>query len=268
MLFDKPLADAMFQARIFLSLNSPAPTDSRYGWLPIPREIRLAEPICIEERVGLYAGAYQPSIGAPAHSGLCSVGAFTYCYSPLPTGLVTGRYCSISNGLTILDSHHQTHLLTTSAITFRPRNSLWSDLIEKNGSPHDPDWHIYDRKTFPSIGNDVWIGRNVTLSMGISIGDGAIVAANSVVTKDVPPYAIVGGNPARLLRPRFPDEIASRLLQSRWWDLDPSFIVRVAPLGSEEALRQIEAQGRSVAPFRPTQIRLSDQGYEVSAPGR
>lgn len=68
------------------------------------------------------------------------------------------------------------------------------------------------------IGNDVWIGRNVTLMDGITIGDGAVIAAGSHVVKDVPPYAIVGGNPAKLIKYRFPEEIRESLLRIRWWD--------------------------------------------------
>ena len=68
------------------------------------------------------------------------------------------------------------------------------------------------------VGNDVWIGQNVTVLPGVHIGDGAIVGANSVVSKDVPPYHIVGGNPAKIIRKRFDDETVSFLLQLKWWD--------------------------------------------------
>jgi virginiamycin A acetyltransferase len=68
------------------------------------------------------------------------------------------------------------------------------------------------------IGNDVWIGRDVTLMSGVSVGDGAIIAANSHVTKPVPPYAIVGGNPAQVVRMRFDAETRASLLEIKWWD--------------------------------------------------
>lgn len=68
------------------------------------------------------------------------------------------------------------------------------------------------------VGNDVWIGQNATILPGVHIGDGAVVAANAVVAKDVPPYCIVGGNPARLLKRRFDEETAALLLRLRWWD--------------------------------------------------
>ena len=68
------------------------------------------------------------------------------------------------------------------------------------------------------IGNDVWIGQNVTVMPGVHIGDGAIIAANSVVVKDVPPYRIAGGNPCKIIKKRFDDELIEYLLAVKWWD--------------------------------------------------
>ena len=76
------------------------------------------------------------------------------------------------------------------------------------------------------VGNDVWIGQNVTVMPGVRIGDGAIIAANSVVAKDVPPYCIAGGNPCRVIRQRFDDELISYLLDLKWWDWDADKIFR------------------------------------------
>ena len=86
------------------------------------------------------------------------------------------------------------------------------------------DWsHAMDGKSYPTkgntvIGNDVWIGYNATLMPGITIGDGAIIASNSTVTKDVTPYSIVGGNPAELIRKRFSEADIAKLLELKWWD--------------------------------------------------
>jgi hypothetical protein len=74
------------------------------------------------------------------------------------------------------------------------------------------------------IGNDVWIGRNVIVMDGITIGDGAIIAAGATVTHDVPPYAIVGGVPAKIIRYRFSSEIIAALLETKWWDLPPEIV--------------------------------------------
>ncbi|MGB1091556.1 MAG: CatB-related O-acetyltransferase, partial [Oceanobacter sp.] len=76
------------------------------------------------------------------------------------------------------------------------------------------------------IGNDVWIGYDATIMPGVTIGDGAIVASKSVVTSDVPPYAVVGGNPATVIRHRFDHATVQRLLEIRWWDWDAEKITR------------------------------------------
>lgn len=80
------------------------------------------------------------------------------------------------------------------------------------------------------IGNDVWIGRESIIMPGVKIGDGAIIAAYSVVTKDVEPYSVVGGNPARFIKKRFNDELIELLLEFKWWDLSPEKLVAVLPL--------------------------------------
>ena len=74
------------------------------------------------------------------------------------------------------------------------------------------------------VGNDVWIGQNVTVMPGVNIGDGAIIAANSVVTKDIPAYYIAGGNPCKIIRKRFDDELITYLQEIKWWDWSPEKI--------------------------------------------
>jgi virginiamycin A acetyltransferase len=82
----------------------------------------------------------------------------------------------------------------------------------------------YPRKGNLIIGNDVWIGYNATIMAGVTIGDGAIIATNATVVKDVAPYTIVGGNPAREIRKRFSDDTIEKLLDLKWWDRDIDWI--------------------------------------------
>jgi hypothetical protein len=74
------------------------------------------------------------------------------------------------------------------------------------------------------IGNDVWIATDAKIKPGITIGDGAVIAAGAIVNKDVPPYAIVGGNPGRVIKMRFPEDLAARLLASKWWEYSPRIL--------------------------------------------
>ena len=78
----------------------------------------------------------------------------------------------------------------------------------------------YPQKGNINIGNDVWIGYNATIMAGVTIGDGAIIATNSTVIKDVEPYSIVGGNPANKIKKRFAEDVITRLLELKWWDWD------------------------------------------------
>jgi carbonic anhydrase/acetyltransferase-like protein (isoleucine patch superfamily) len=80
------------------------------------------------------------------------------------------------------------------------------------------------------IGNDVWIGAKATILSGVAVGDGAVIGARSVVARDVPPYGIVVGNPARFIRKRFTDDIIRQLLEIRWWDWDVARVRQFLPL--------------------------------------
>jgi virginiamycin A acetyltransferase len=116
-----------------------------------------------------------------------------------------GRYCSIAQGVRTMNRNHPMDYKSTHAFFFNPRlGYCGEDRIEY---------------TPLSIGNDVWIGANaLVLPHAKSIGDGAVIAAGAVVNKDVPPYAVVVGNPARVVRFRFPKEVIDQLLASRWWE--------------------------------------------------
>ena len=80
------------------------------------------------------------------------------------------------------------------------------------------------------VGNDVWIGRNSVILPGVHIGDGAVIAAQSVVSRDVPPYTVYGGNPSRFLKERFSPELKALLLRLKWWDLPGDTLVEILPL--------------------------------------
>ncbi|GLT20549.1 hexapeptide transferase [Vibrio zhanjiangensis] len=145
-----------------------------------------------------------------ASKGMWSMGYMSYSYSVLPLDTKVGRYCSLAHGISFMGVQHPIERFTTSPITYE--KSFYDDLgIDKVDIPDTDETHI---------GHDVWIGQNVTVKKGVKIGNGAIVACNSVVTKDVEPYSVVGGIPARLIKYRFSKDRIERLQKSLWWNYD------------------------------------------------
>ena len=125
--------------------------------------------------------------------------------------LIIGKFCSIACGAKFLfasANHTQTSLSTYPFPIFFEE---W-DLRVQNIAT------AWDHKGDILIGNDVWIGYEAVIMAGVTVGDGAIIGARAVVTKDVPPYTIVGGVPAKVIRKRFSDEVISTLLKVKWWD--------------------------------------------------
>jgi hypothetical protein len=103
----------------------------------------------------------------------------------------------------------------------------------------------------PVLQHDVWTGNHALLQRGITLHTGCVVGAGAVVTKDVPPYAIAGGNPARIIRMRFRDDVIDRLLASRWWEYHPSVVFACDITDPARFLDQLAAQRDSFAPFAP-----------------
>ena len=99
------------------------------------------------------------------------------------------------------------------------------------------------------IGNDVWIGRNAIIMDGVEIGSGAVVASGAIVTKDVPPYAIVGGVPAKVIRYRFDEQTIERLIESRWWDYPDEFIENELKFDDIEQCLSVLAMNKSILEY-------------------
>jgi len=131
--------------------------------------------------------------------------------------LVIGKFCMIASGATFImnGGNHLSEAVT--AYPFAVFGEGWQGAMEGKHFPNKGD---------TVIGNDVWIGHQATIMPGLRIGDGAIIATNATVTRDVEPYAIVGGNPAATIRKRFPEEDIEDLLELRWWDWDIEKITR------------------------------------------
>ena len=159
-----------------------------------------------------------------------AIGAYTYgvpdVVDPELGSLEIGRFCSIAAGVTIVLSNH--NLRFASTFPFATLSFGW---FAQLAGVED---HVTRGKT--AIGNDVWIGKSAFIMSGVVIGDGAVIAANAVVTKPVPPYAIAAGNPARIVGYRFPPAIIERLQRLEWWDWPRQKLGRLLPLMMSEAI--------------------------------
>lgn len=136
-----------------------------------------------------------------------------------------GSFCSIANGVVIGGGMHPVSWISSSPAFYAGRDSIRAKFAEHAREPV--------RRT--RIGHDVWIGQNALIKQGITIGTGAVIGMGAVVTKDVAPYAIVAGNPARLIRLRFPAALVDALLQSEWWELPEARLRALGHLATDPA---------------------------------
>lgn len=152
-----------------------------------------------------------------------------------------GKFCAVASDVRINALHHPLDRISQHKITYRPNEYFVGARIDKDFR----ESRIADRV---EIGHDVWIGHGAIILPGVRIGHGAVVAAGAVVTKDVDPYAIVAGVPARFLRWRFPPEISTRIIALSWWDWDHDRLSRAVDdmriLSVEDFVAKYEDQGR------------------------
>ena len=159
----------------------------------------------------------------------------THHYEFLGDRLIIGKFCAIACGTKFIMGPANHRISSVTTYPFNIMGGGW-----EKATPSLDDLPL---KGDTIVGNDVWIGQDVTVMPGIHIGDGAIIAANSVVAQDVPPYTIVGGNPCRIIRKRFDDALIEYLLNLKWWDWPPEKIFENLDALCSADLEKIRALG-------------------------
>lgn len=244
--WNKEMENFCVDNRIFL-----APGFNIRGVIPEGTNIRFDHKITVE-----------PYASMP-REGFCSMGAFSYSESKLAQNFIVGRYCSIAERVRRMGDDHPSKRLTTSTFTY---GHIWEKLAREDfGVDFKIEDYPVEHPICAYIGDDVWIGSGVSIRDGVKIGTGAIVASGAVVTRDVPPYAVVGGVPARVIKMRFPEPLIERLLASRWWEYKFTDIPRTWS-NVEKALDELadQAQQGIIQKFIPEKINLVNELKKAS----
>jgi acetyltransferase-like isoleucine patch superfamily enzyme len=191
------------------------------------------------------------------------MGAFSYAVSGFYFGCRIGRYCSFGEQVQIGRHPHPMHWASTSPFFYLQYEDILNQPLPegielkahrdfKRGGPP-----VIVKLTV--IGNDVWIGHGAFILPGVHIGDGAVIAAMSVVTKDVPPYAVVAGSPAKIIRYRFPEEQIAKLIELKWWEFAPWQLKGACVDDIPEFVDFVATLRASGVPvYAPQMIKLSD----------
>ena len=161
-----------------------------------------------------------------------------YHFDFLGDKLIIGKFCAIASGVQFIMNGANHEINTISTYPFAIFENGWETINEGADLRQK-----YPYKGDTVIGNDVWIGYGCTIMPGIKIGNGVIIASRSVITKDVPDYAIIGGNPAKTIRMRYNDEIINRLLKIAWWDWSIEKITKNIRLINSTDIDALEAAG-------------------------
>lgn len=222
----------------------------------IAKTARIDPTAAFEDQVRLYDGVILRK--------RTSVGRYTFLNSrtTMHAGSKIGRFCSVGKNVEIGVWDHPMDWVTTSSISY-------------NMESHFPEGADFPQAKFkrpkgPVIGHDVWIGTNVIIGRGITIGHGAVIAGGAFVNRDVGPYEIVGGLPARLIRKRFAEEVIAEMLELTWWDMTdeeiatipfndvPAALVRMRAIRTPSRQTQLDALREKIAlvplgPEKPSQ---------------
>lgn len=211
-------------------------------------EVYFLDQATVEPYVGFYSG-----------NTLFECGYMSYSGSQLALDVSVGRYCSIAWNVSFFVYNHPYHCLSTSVFNHDKYTDLTVRTMRDFGlRAEEFDFVPNPVKPPTVIEHDVWIGQGAVISGGVRIGTGSIVAAGAVVIKDVAPYSIVGGNPARLIKMRFAPETVARLLASCWWDYNYVDFRGMCASDGDAFAEAFEKRSPDIEPYRPARIRRAD----------
>lgn len=220
----------------------------------VDNKIILEKDLIVEAPVLIKSGTYSVN----------EIGAFTYFNGRTFSKNVksVGRYCSIAPDITLGHYAHPTNTISHHNVFFGI--GKWME-----------DFHSYKNDTFNKkhikkksgeiiIGNDVWIGAHVFVMNGIEIGDGAIIGGGSIVTHDVPPFAVVGGNPASIIRYRFSQEIIKTLLELKWWNYGPEILNNTNLIDINECINVIKQRIKEgIKPYKANKYVIDKTTHAI-----
>lgn len=155
--------------------------------------------------------------------------------------LIIGKFCALASGVQFVMGSANHRMTSVTTYPFNVFGGTWAE----NTPPHLTQLPF---KGDTVVGNDVWIGRKSVIMPGVKIGDGAIIAAYSVVAKDVAPYTIVGGNPIQLIKNRFDPELTALLLALRWWDFEAEKLAAFLPVLCDGDLAAVRTKIEALLP--------------------
>jgi virginiamycin A acetyltransferase len=185
----------------------------------------------------------EPNVCYSRGFNIFSCGSYSYSRSDLGPDVSVGRYTSIADNVVIPWPNHPLNSLSSSSF-FYDRTFILS-----NSDNLEVEQLVDNKqKKHPSIGHDCWVGSNVIIMPGVTIANGAVVAAGSVVTKSVPAYAVVGGNPARILKYRFDEETISALQSLRWFEYDPKLLATLKTDCIDEFIKTFSVLKNEIKP--------------------
>ncbi|HEY5409513.1 MAG TPA: CatB-related O-acetyltransferase [Caulobacteraceae bacterium] len=203
----------------------------------------------------------EPYVGVLAGRGICRMGFMSYSHTRLSPKLTMGRYCSIAHDVDAVFAHHPMELVSTSPFAHQRRFPFVELFVNEHGG--EAPLAVKGRqRAHPVLEHDVWIGAHSSILPGVTIATGAVVGANSVVTRSVGPYEIVAGNPARLVRRRFSDEVVEALLESEWWLYRLTDLHGLDLAHPDQFAEAFLERKPDLEPYTPKRARLADMPRE------